>query len=64
MQVIERDVDLMGAAVMAGNCRAPSRTQRHIIMMSFFEKKARHKVRCKHKKSGSPSCHLCPYLER
>jgi hypothetical protein len=49
---------------MAGNCRAPSRTQRNIIMMSFFEKKARHEVRYKHKKSCLPSCHLCPCLER
>lgn len=64
MKLIKRDVDLVGAAVVAGNGFLPSETKDKIVMMGFFQEKAGHEVRYQYKKSSPPASHLCPYPER
>ncbi len=60
MKVVERDVDFVGAAVMGGHCRLSPGTECNIIVMSFFEEKARHEICRQDKKSDTLSSHLCP----
>ena len=64
MQLVKRNVDFVGTAVMAGDSWRPSGTEHKIIMMGFFEKKSCHDVCYQYRKSDQLSGHLCPYPER
>src|SRR5512140_744377 len=57
-------MNLMSAAGMACDSGWRSRARDKIVMMGFFEEKARHEICYYCTKSYPLSSHPCPYLER
>ena len=64
MQLIERNVDLVGSAVVGCNRWLSPAPECNIIVVGDFQEKSRHNVSRKYERSDPLSSHLCPYPER